>query len=275
MKSIQFSNLTLECATRTLRNQNGNKVVLRPLPYEVLLLLLQKNGPVSREELFKTCWEGLVVTDQALTNVVSGLRRNLLSLKAQNAEIKTISKVGYFIQAESIKAITQPSPQIEEKGSEAFCDNQSDEASLTHPMRQKTSTILLAAVYVVGTVVALLTLLNLKPLFEKPSYIEKDNYKHLVVGQTNIYLHDATPGFFSANNLKLLLNKLPQAQCNADVYIRLFPSIYEANMVALTIWLQKTDGNKNHMYRQFKVQREQLGEYIADSYFSKEAICAF
>ena len=42
MKSIQFSNLTLECATRTLRNQNGNKVVLRPLLYEVLLLLLQK-----------------------------------------------------------------------------------------------------------------------------------------------------------------------------------------------------------------------------------------
>ncbi|WP_223976289.1 winged helix-turn-helix domain-containing protein [Vibrio sp. B1FIG11] len=173
MKSIQFSNLTLECSTRTLRNQNGNKVVLRPLPYEVLLLLLQKNGPVSREELFKTCWEGLVVTDQALTNVVSGLRRNLLSLKAQNAEIKTISKVGYFIQAESIKAITQPVPQIEETGSEAVCDNQSDEVSLTHPMRQKTSTILLAAVYVVGTVVALLTLLNLKPLFEKPSYIKK------------------------------------------------------------------------------------------------------
>lgn len=66
----------------------------------------KKNGPVSREELFKTCWEGLVVTDQVLTNVVSGLRRNLLSLKAQNAEIKTISKVGYFIQTESSKSLT-------------------------------------------------------------------------------------------------------------------------------------------------------------------------
>ncbi|HGY9608469.1 winged helix-turn-helix domain-containing protein [Vibrio harveyi] len=84
------------------------------------MLLLQKNEPVSREELFETCWEGLVVTDQALTNVVSGLRRNLLSLKAQNAEIKTISKVGYFIQAESIEVLLQPVAQIAEPASEAI-----------------------------------------------------------------------------------------------------------------------------------------------------------
>ncbi|MDN3686059.1 winged helix-turn-helix domain-containing protein [Vibrio sinaloensis] len=52
------------------------KIILRPLPYEVLLLLLQRDEPVSREELFAHCWQGMVVTDQALTNVISGLRRN-------------------------------------------------------------------------------------------------------------------------------------------------------------------------------------------------------
>ncbi|EKO3819120.1 winged helix-turn-helix domain-containing protein [Vibrio harveyi] len=275
MKSIQFSNLTLECATRTLRNQNGNTIVLRPLPYEVLMLLLQKNEPVSREELFETCWEGLVVTDQALTNVVSGLRRNLLSLKAQNAEIKTISKVGYFIQAESIEVLLQPVSQIAEPASEAIRNIENERVK--HPLRvqKKASTFLLATVYVISALTALLTLLCVKPLFVKPNYIKKDNYKHLVVGQTNFYLHDATHGFISASDLNQILNELAQSQCNADVYIRLFPSIYEPNMVALTIWFQKPNGNKNHVYRYFNVQREHLRQYIADSYVNMEAVCEF
>ncbi len=68
------------------------------------MLLLQKNEPVSREELFETCWEGLVVTDQALTNVVSGLRRNLLSLKAQKRKSRPSVKSVILFKPNPLKS---------------------------------------------------------------------------------------------------------------------------------------------------------------------------
>ncbi|WP_196333965.1 winged helix-turn-helix domain-containing protein, partial [Vibrio harveyi] len=99
MHRIYFANLILDPTTRKLYNSRGSDVPLRPLPYQVLNLLIEKQGVhVTREELFETCWDGSVVTDQALTNVISGLRKKLGQLDAKGVKIKTVSKIGYLLE---------------------------------------------------------------------------------------------------------------------------------------------------------------------------------
>lgn len=277
MQEIQFSNLTLECATRTLRNQNGNKIVLRPLPYEVLLLLLQANEPVAREELFAQCWKGMVVTDQALTNVISGLRRNFLSLKAKGAVITTISKVGYHLQADSID-IHWRDKRIEESAATVATDSDSstdssEATSLPLWKKKYIQPYLLGAVFMLSMLVTLLSLFYSNTLVNKPSYIKKHNYEHFSNGDTDYYLYDATDGYVGLFELQKQLATLIPSTCGADVYIRLYPSIYEPDHISVTIWLQQALGKRNHMLRFFSVDRRQLAKVIADSFDNKEVRC--
>tara|TARA_Y100001956_G_C4127284_1_gene190932 strand:+ start:1791 stop:2633 length:843 start_codon:yes stop_codon:yes gene_type:complete len=277
MQAIQFSNLTLECATRTLRNQNGNKIVLRPLPYEVLLLLLQAKEPVSREELFAQCWEGMVVTDQALTNVISGLRRNLLSLKAKGTEITTISKVGYYLQADSLDIQwldkrTEESLNIEETKTSST-DIKPKASSLPFWKQKVIQPYMLGAVFMLTTLATLLLLFYSKPMVTKPSYIKKHKYEHFSNGDTNYYLHDVTDGFIGVFELKQQLAALVPTICGADVYIRLYPSLYEPDQVTLTVWLQQATGKRNHMLHFYRVDKHHLARNIADSLDNKEVRC--
>lgn len=132
MHKIIIANLVLEPESRTLTNQFGHKVMLRPLPYEVFRLLLDQQGKsVSRDQLFNVCWEGMVVTDQALTNVISNLRRNLVQLKAENVTIKTVSKIGYLL------AIEQPITIVENTNEIVPLKKQSESSSVTNKINKK------------------------------------------------------------------------------------------------------------------------------------------
>ncbi|MFB9214406.1 winged helix-turn-helix domain-containing protein [Vibrio sinaloensis] len=276
MKAIQFSNLTLECATRTLRNQSGNKIILRPLPYEVLLLLLQRDEPVSREELFAHCWQGMVVTDQALTNVISGLRRNFLSLKAVGAEITTISKVGYFINADSIEIewlaqsqatksdIAKPVAVVEEKPKRA------PRFSWKCKSIQSCSLLCLFTVVMGLTVFALVAL---EPFVEKPSYVKMKNYQRFSNGDTDYYVHDEGGDFVRIGELKQALAPLVPSTCGVDVYIRFYPSLYRSNTVAMTVWLQQQQGKRNHMYRYFDVEPTHIASNVVRSLNNPEVKC--
>ncbi|MEF1230828.1 winged helix-turn-helix domain-containing protein, partial [Vibrio fortis] len=59
-------------------------------------MLIKNDGlAVSRDELFAQCWTGCIVSDQALTNVISNIRQTLLRLRAEGVEVLTVNKVGY------------------------------------------------------------------------------------------------------------------------------------------------------------------------------------
>ncbi|MDK9760631.1 winged helix-turn-helix domain-containing protein [Vibrio sp. D420a] len=97
MKHIQIiSNLVINTKNKTIANQDGKQVTLRPLAYDVLQVLIKNDGlAVSRDELFAQCWTGCIVSDQALTNVISNIRQTLLRLRAEGVEVLTVNKVGY------------------------------------------------------------------------------------------------------------------------------------------------------------------------------------
>lgn len=97
MKHIQIiSNLVINTKNKTIANQDGKQVTLRPLAYDVLQVLIKNDGlAVARDELFAQCWTGCIVSDQALTNVISNIRQTLLRLRAEGVEVLTVNKVGY------------------------------------------------------------------------------------------------------------------------------------------------------------------------------------
>ena len=85
-----FGDFSLSPAERRL-SQAGRDVVLQPKAFDALLLLVRHHGAlVSREEIIRTLWPNIHVTEANLTNIIVLLRK-LLGKEA----IQTVSKYGY------------------------------------------------------------------------------------------------------------------------------------------------------------------------------------
>jgi DNA-binding winged helix-turn-helix (wHTH) protein/TolB-like protein/cytochrome c-type biogenesis protein CcmH/NrfG len=78
----------------------GECVRVEPKAIELLVLLVQRGGEVvSREELLTALWPGVVVGDNALTQVVTKLRKALGDTAQQPTYIEAIPKRGYRLIA--------------------------------------------------------------------------------------------------------------------------------------------------------------------------------
>ncbi len=81
--------------------RNGEVVHLEPKAVKVLQMLAERAGePVTRQELLDGAWPGLVVTDDALTQVIIKLRKALGDNSRAPEYIETIPKRGYRLVAE-------------------------------------------------------------------------------------------------------------------------------------------------------------------------------
>ncbi len=81
---------------------------------QVLVVLVQRPGVISRQELFDTVWPDTLVVDESLTRAISSLRKLLKDDPKRPRIIETIPKKGYRILApvEALPAHTpQPSPK--------------------------------------------------------------------------------------------------------------------------------------------------------------------
>jgi len=87
----------------------GKSVKLEPKAMSVLIYLADRAGQVvGREALLAALWPGVVVGDDALTQVVIKLRKALGDTPGKAAYIQTISKRGYRLIAPVIRAETMP-----------------------------------------------------------------------------------------------------------------------------------------------------------------------
>ena len=70
--------------------------VLEPRVMEVLVALARAKGEtVTRDELIASCWEGRVVGEDAITRVISRLRRHAEGVGRDGWTMETVTKVGY------------------------------------------------------------------------------------------------------------------------------------------------------------------------------------
>ncbi len=84
------------------RLRDGNSVIhLEPKAALALMLLVERAGvPVTRQELLDSVWKDVVVSDDALTQVIIKLRKALGDSSRDPHYIKTIPKRGYCLLAD-------------------------------------------------------------------------------------------------------------------------------------------------------------------------------
>ncbi|MCO4799328.1 MAG: winged helix-turn-helix domain-containing protein [Colwelliaceae bacterium] len=73
------------------------KISLDKQTSDILLLLIETKGPVSKATLITHIWQDRYVSDAAITSAIRRVRKALAELDEAQEYIKTISKVGYQI----------------------------------------------------------------------------------------------------------------------------------------------------------------------------------
>jgi DNA-binding winged helix-turn-helix (wHTH) protein/tetratricopeptide (TPR) repeat protein len=90
--------LTVKPSTREILRPDGTRELLEPRVMQVLVALAQASPDVvSRDDLIAKCWEGRIVSDDAMNGAVAKLRR--LSDGGAFFAIETIPRVGYRLMA--------------------------------------------------------------------------------------------------------------------------------------------------------------------------------
>ena len=101
---FQFEGFSLDVTRRVLRN-GDREVDLRPKSFDVLCCLVQHGGQlVTKDELLRSVWPGVTVSDKSLARCVSDIR---LSLDDRDQRIvKTVPGRGYLLAASVLQLST-------------------------------------------------------------------------------------------------------------------------------------------------------------------------
>lgn len=93
---LALGRLRIFPAQRELVRDDGEREVLEHRVMQVLIALAKSDGAiVTRNDLMEWCWQGRIVGEDALTRVLSRLRRVSEGIGAGSFDIETITKVGY------------------------------------------------------------------------------------------------------------------------------------------------------------------------------------
>ncbi|QGN54141.1 winged helix-turn-helix domain-containing protein [Novosphingobium sp. Gsoil 351] len=100
---FQLGRLIVEPALRQVRSSFGRTQTLEPLVLQLMIALRASLGStLSRDDLIAACWNGRIVSDDAVNRVVSKLRRVLIELGEGAVRLETVPKVGYRIVADPV-----------------------------------------------------------------------------------------------------------------------------------------------------------------------------
>lgn len=87
--------LSVEPPTRQLRSASISET-LEPRVMQVLVALFRADGRiVTRDELIEQCWEGRIVSEDAINRTIFRLRQVAATIGGGSFSIETITKVGY------------------------------------------------------------------------------------------------------------------------------------------------------------------------------------
>jgi DNA-binding winged helix-turn-helix (wHTH) protein len=113
LHSVRFDRFTLDAADRRLR-RDGEPVELNARYFDALALLVGDSGKlVSKDRFLNEVWRGVPVTDEALTQCIKTLRRQLGDDAGRPRFIETVPKHGYrFIAAVDVSGEAGPEPSV-------------------------------------------------------------------------------------------------------------------------------------------------------------------
>lgn len=93
---FRFDDFYLDASNRQL-SRGGEPVALNSKYFDVLLLLVRRSGQlVAKQRIFEEVWDGVFVTDAALTQCIKDIRKQLGDDASSPRYIKTVPKHGYI-----------------------------------------------------------------------------------------------------------------------------------------------------------------------------------
>ncbi|MDK9739842.1 winged helix-turn-helix domain-containing protein [Vibrio sp. D404a] len=291
-QNYQICEATYDPLRRQFHFNDGEVETLSPLEGKVFLFLLQNLGDcVERSVLFNECWGDVIVSEQALTNVVSKLRKTLAKVTCDCATIRTVSKTGYLLEVSSLKPneldkSDEPSIGTENASQNADFETQSQptqsqqseqtpEQSATSSVNPKTVALeeqsrgyLNVGFFVAVALCLAVVVFNLYRTFDSslPYFVDKSNYKYSQVdGSNHHYLHVVREGRYSIEELKLVLARLLPKPCQLSVFMRIYPSVDSPDDDALSLFILNGSGHSfNYSASIFdpKTSFDSLSEYV-------------
>ncbi|WP_172380181.1 winged helix-turn-helix domain-containing protein [Vibrio sp. Vb339] len=278
-QSYQICNALYDPLLRQFVREDGHVETIAPIEGKVFLFLLENVGEcVERGLIFDRCWGNVIVSEQALTNVISKIRKTLSRVTCGCATIRTVSKTGYSLEIdESIKPSkteTVPS-QVTEKVSKTnsspvepevlatteistdvnaatvtdsdlkTSSNQELNSAELEPLNSKSNTHLVKAGYLVALICVVVTAFNLFQTYYTPLpyFIDKAEYRDSYTDNTNHYFfHIAHNESYSLPAITQKLTDAIPSHCNVDVFVRIYPSVDQPENDTLYMLVQKKDG---------------------------------
>ncbi|NOH34591.1 winged helix-turn-helix domain-containing protein [Vibrio chagasii] len=116
-QNYQICDASYDPLLRQFVREDGHVETIAPLEGKVFLFLLENVGEcIERGLIFDRCWGNVIVSEQALTNVISKIRKTLSRVTCGCATIRTVSKTGYSLEIDESKKTssnTQAAPQAD------------------------------------------------------------------------------------------------------------------------------------------------------------------
>lgn len=107
--------------------RDGHSVELNARYLDALALLVQQPGTlISKQQFFDSVWQGTAVTDEALTQCIRVLRKQLGDSASKPSFIETVPKHGYRFIAPVIWHESGVAKTLAEQNNKAFTANDSD-----------------------------------------------------------------------------------------------------------------------------------------------------
>lgn len=103
-QNYQICDASYDPLLRQFVREDGHVETIAPLEGKVFLFLLENVGEcIERGLIFDRCWGNVIVSEQALTNVISKIRKTLSRVTCGCATIRTVSKTGYSLEIDESK----------------------------------------------------------------------------------------------------------------------------------------------------------------------------
>ena len=91
-----FGDFVLERSQQRVRRRDGSLLNLTPRLFSALLLFVENAGALlDKDSLMLALWPGLVVEENSLSQVISGLRRALADDSHDSRYIQTVPRRGF------------------------------------------------------------------------------------------------------------------------------------------------------------------------------------
>lgn len=104
---LRFANLEIEPQRRIVRS-GGAEILIEPRVMQALLVLARAGGAVvTREELVESCWDGRIVGDDSIHQVIAKIRKVGARLGTK-IPVETIRGIGYRLELRHPIAEAQP-----------------------------------------------------------------------------------------------------------------------------------------------------------------------